>query len=371
MPENRLHRGPQAYATLRIFGPHLDPAEVTRLLGLGPTNSHRAGDPRPKGGAPYREGLWSLCTEGSLDSSDLDEHLRHLLERFEGASPQLRVLLAQSTLRGDVFCFLLRDRADGGPTISSGVQEALGHLGLPLALNIYGPFEDYTGRPATKIRSRQRRLLNAALRRPGMYGGELAIMGMLSDLAWTDRQEHALARFGELLVARSMWTSTGVVGAFERLAPTIDAQLAAASVFAEIARRLGWLEVDQTCDAATYWKIVNSAPGLVADRDLTLEDIEAAFGPASVRIGGSKSGAYGYTGPEERHTFLWFHAAVADPRVVCCRRDEQSFVDSVTFTPLGRSVRHSQPYPTDVLRGVPPPFEFAQWSLTEGETGST
>ena len=356
--EDEATSDPRSYATLRLFGPTLDPAEVTTLIGVRPTTSHRMGDRASAQAVPSRHGLWALSSSGLVDSADLDAHVRYVLERVEPAAAAIRDLLQNPDWFGDVFCYLLRDRDDGGPTISVGNHRLLSDLGLQLGLDIYGPYESDSGRPGREIRERQREIINASLRRPGMYGGQLVLMHALQDLAWSHRRERDLARFGENLVERSMWTSTGFVGAFERLIPAIDANAAAASVFADAARDFGWLVDDRGLDGGSYWRIVNGASALLRE-DVDLDGVVAALGQPTITIGGSRGGAVGFAGPERNQPFVWFHAADANRNVLCSRRGgSEPFVDSVVFTPLGESLRDPNPYPSELLRRVPPPFRL-------------
>lgn len=51
---------------LAIYGEELDPDEITRLLGVRPTVSHRRGDrPRPQSKHPFRLGAWFLECRGN------------------------------------------------------------------------------------------------------------------------------------------------------------------------------------------------------------------------------------------------------------------------------------------------------------------
>jgi hypothetical protein len=235
-----------------VFGPDLDPAEVSAFVGLEPTQCHRAGDARSGGAAPYREGLWALSTKGVVASPDLSEHLRYLVGWVSEIRARLAVVLQRAEHRGDVFCYLLREMGHGGPTVAPEVLSGFGELGLSLGLDIYGPFAPSgPGRSADEITARSRSRLNGALRRPGMYGGQVVLLEMLSDLAWADRREKELIRWGARLVERSMWTSTGVVGAFERLAPGLNSENGAATVFADITSSVGWLELDRQLDSPT------------------------------------------------------------------------------------------------------------------------
>jgi hypothetical protein len=346
-----------SHATLRVFGANLDPAEVSAFVGLEPTHSHRAGDARTGGAAPNREGLWALSTKGLVESPDLDEHLRYLVGRVSSVRESLEAVLRRANHRGDVFCYLLRETGHGGPTVAPEVMTGFGELGLSLGLDIYGPFNPSPRhRSVDEIWARSQSRLNAALRRPGMYGGQVVLVEMLLDLAWADRKEEELVRWGARLVERSMWTSTGVVGAFERLVPGLNAENGATSVFADIALSLHWLELDGDLAAPDYWRMRNDSERLIAGTDIAVEGIVELYGEPVISIGGSRGRALGYVDSSGNHPIIWFYESNADDSIACRRVGSSSFADDVLFTPSGLSLRDPETYPSEVLRGVPQPF---------------
>jgi hypothetical protein len=83
--------------------------------------------------------------------------------------------------------------------------------------------------------------LNSALRRPGMYGGESAILLLLDAIAFTDGAERPLAGARAALKSRGAALPTGVTGAVGRVLG-YRAEDVMASVYAEpllVAGRLG------------------------------------------------------------------------------------------------------------------------------------
>lgn len=64
--------------TLGIYGPELDPEEVSRVLGCSPTSAHRRGDPRRPPVPPWPQGAWLLVVEGKAPKGP-DELVRELL----------------------------------------------------------------------------------------------------------------------------------------------------------------------------------------------------------------------------------------------------------------------------------------------------
>jgi hypothetical protein len=77
--------------SLRIRHPHIDPAEITRNLGIEPQHTWRAGDPRrdPVGGeleGQYRESYWMgrVMTQPALasDQVGVESELLRVLARL-------------------------------------------------------------------------------------------------------------------------------------------------------------------------------------------------------------------------------------------------------------------------------------------------
>lgn len=127
--------------------------------------------------------------------------------------------------------------------------------------------------------------LNFALRRPGMYGGELAIRMLFDHLLFVEQRSQAWNEEMHALEERGAWAATGVQGAFDCLLPG-DHGYSVSSVYAEIARRLGWLVPDRVLDSASYASLRQTA-GVWAAQDRVWGDVVARFGPPSVLFGGT------------------------------------------------------------------------------------
>jgi hypothetical protein len=100
-----------AYASVRVFGDLLDPLDVTRALRLPPDRVYRNGEPRiarrrdglVHEGAPYQQGLWAMCSERWVGSTELDVHIRWLLDQLEPRAAELQRLL-EAGASGGIFC---------------------------------------------------------------------------------------------------------------------------------------------------------------------------------------------------------------------------------------------------------------------------
>ncbi|MFC9429597.1 hypothetical protein [Streptomyces sp. NPDC056987] len=61
--------------------------------------------------------------------------------------------------------------------------------------------------------------LNLTLRRPGMFGGEVAFQVLINHLLFVERQPEAWAELKQGWQERGLWTSTGPTGAFRAVFP--------------------------------------------------------------------------------------------------------------------------------------------------------
>ncbi|MES4902821.1 MULTISPECIES: hypothetical protein [unclassified Streptomyces] len=196
--------------------------------------------------------------------------------------------------------------------------------------------------------------LNLALRRPGMMGGELGLRLLLDHLLFVERREEAWAEERRAMEERGAWTATGVVGAFRSLLPG-DHGHETASVYAEFARRAGWLEADRVLDAEAY----ASMRGRIAEwvrQDRGWADVVAAFGPPSVLFGSTNplyGKTLGYLTARAEDPMVFFHlwngtapeAASSwppdydEPLLLAVRCGMERFADTFTFTPHGQALR--------------------------------
>src|SRR3954466_15301949 len=78
-------------ASLRIFGDDVDIGEITRMLGITPTYSHRKGEQRSSGASPWPHDMW--CFEPAVDEGQpLHVHLMELWDAIRLQIPYLRGL---------------------------------------------------------------------------------------------------------------------------------------------------------------------------------------------------------------------------------------------------------------------------------------
>lgn len=188
--------------------------------------------------------------------------------------------------------------------------------------------------------------LNEALRRPGMWGGETTIRLFLDAVTFADGLDEAWRQEQQALRDRGAFSALGVQGAVAALMPGYrDHGGVAASVYADLAWRHGWLVVDRALPDADLRRLRDD-PG----RDRNLDEVLAEFGPPSVWIGGNSprySKTLAYAGADRSRSLVCLHFAGVDdgqpgpPQLVAIRHGEGELRDSFTFTPTGAAYRNS------------------------------
>lgn len=122
-------------ASLRVFGPELDPERVSATLRCEPTRSWRRGDPHPKvKGRTSEMGMWQVDSGLGRDRP-LVEHLRAIL------AATTEDLAAWKQLSSEFECdlFLGGTVADLNSWIvlPHDVMKALGDRGVELVFDLY------------------------------------------------------------------------------------------------------------------------------------------------------------------------------------------------------------------------------------------
>lgn len=191
--------------------------------------------------------------------------------------------------------------------------------------------------------------LNNALRRPGMYGGELGLGYMLERVVYVtetgDRRTFTKA-FEDV----GAWSSIGVVGSVHELLPGAGVDVTA-SVYADYVHRQGWLVFDRVLAEEEYSELRGRLVEYCAADHVEAEVLEQ-FGQPSVRIGGTNprcESVLGYStsdGP-----IVWFYLwngsdpgepdrlPLYDEPVLLAARSGMPFGESFVFTPEGERRR--------------------------------
>lgn len=190
--------------------------------------------------------------------------------------------------------------------------------------------------------------LNLALRRPGMFGGELGIRMLLDHLLFVERRPEVWAEEQKGLEQRGAWSAIGARGAFDSLLPG-DHVDGMASVYAEVAHRQGWLTADRVLDAAAYASMRGSVREW-AGRDRVWGDVVAEYGPPSLLCGGTNplyGKVLGYLTEAPGEPMVSFHLWNGsdagswppdhpEPLLLAVRYGHTAFAGTFTFTPEGR-----------------------------------
>jgi hypothetical protein len=88
-PENRT------YAYFSLIEPDFDPAEITRRLGIEPSDSWRKGDPHPKIFGAYRKfSRWSLKSRLPA-SANLKDHVVDVLDQMDAKKESFCSVLSE------------------------------------------------------------------------------------------------------------------------------------------------------------------------------------------------------------------------------------------------------------------------------------
>jgi hypothetical protein len=128
--------------TFCLSGPDLDPDAVTARLGLLPDYSQRRGDERrhQRSGVVlgrYQKGLWAIGSLPRVDSKDINDHFRWVLERI---LPHREVILEFARGGESLFDVLWKSTylyAGTGPLIDAECLAGVAALGGGMGFDIY------------------------------------------------------------------------------------------------------------------------------------------------------------------------------------------------------------------------------------------
>jgi Domain of unknown function (DUF4279) len=120
-------------ATLRIFGNIPDLDEITRRLGVPPTNSHRLGDRRGPNSPPYKHDMWSY-TAPVAKTEHLHVHINTLWNTFREHRDYLLQLKHDLTV--DVFLGYRSNCDNAGVEVPHESLEMFKELQMPFGLSI-------------------------------------------------------------------------------------------------------------------------------------------------------------------------------------------------------------------------------------------
>jgi hypothetical protein len=118
---------PTTHVQLSMRSDALDPDEVTRTLGVSPTWAFRKGDEfRSQGRVRLRPwGVWAVSSEQRVDSPKLEDHIRYLLQLFEGKTESVRQIKSRAGFSVQVYLWHV---GYGAFSVSSDLLERICRL---------------------------------------------------------------------------------------------------------------------------------------------------------------------------------------------------------------------------------------------------
>jgi hypothetical protein len=123
---------------LQIVGQALNPEEVTRTLGLMPTQARRKGEPKVEGTTrKWTANMWAfeVLPQGRDDWSSLGDALATALSAFSPVRDKVRAYSATNQVY--LWCGHFTSSFDGGPTLSPDLLRSLADFGVQLVLDTY------------------------------------------------------------------------------------------------------------------------------------------------------------------------------------------------------------------------------------------
>lgn len=121
---------------LRIAGQNLDPDEVTKHLGIEPTQVRRRGERRSEN-STWTENMWAYEIIPSQQEAwqSLSDGLMTLLESMRPLYSQIHSYLPANSVY--LWCGHFTSSFDGGPALSPTLLRALSDFGVELVLDTY------------------------------------------------------------------------------------------------------------------------------------------------------------------------------------------------------------------------------------------
>ena len=124
-----------ARVSLRIFGPNLDPDEVTQLMGRAPSLSYKAGDrTSARVATPRKKGMWILNSEAD-PKKDITEHVAAVLQAVPSEQELWRRLADRFSV--DLYCVCEIDGPNSGFELPIDLVREIGSRHLSVQIDIY------------------------------------------------------------------------------------------------------------------------------------------------------------------------------------------------------------------------------------------
>jgi hypothetical protein len=112
-----LENPPSVSLYFRFYGESFDPDEITRRLGVHPTNKFRPGDPIAESSSARWPGYGWIIKVGPQKTFDIEDMLRDLRERADVSPTSVKQLCADFNLDLVIICGVGWEAGDSMPTM--------------------------------------------------------------------------------------------------------------------------------------------------------------------------------------------------------------------------------------------------------------
>ena len=128
----------ETYATFRAYHDFALPGVVSDKLRIVPTEDQTIGQVYEIQNVSRTIKLsgWFLCTDGNVNSFDLEKHLEWLTSQLNQVASQLQELKNEGW-RMDITCMWDSANGHGGPTLSPSTLNSLSNLGIEIWFDVY------------------------------------------------------------------------------------------------------------------------------------------------------------------------------------------------------------------------------------------
>lgn len=130
------------HASFTLYQDAEPPEFWTKYFGVSPSRAGAKGQPRlmPSGrlsSFPWRQGVWSLCSNEAVASDELTPHLRYLVERLALPRADLPELLRRTNARMRFFCYWDNETGDRVPDVPDNIRAMMEAMGGTVEIDEY------------------------------------------------------------------------------------------------------------------------------------------------------------------------------------------------------------------------------------------
>jgi len=140
-------------------------------------------------------------------------------------------------------------------------------------------------RSIEEVRTYFLNLFDHAAKRSSMYGGELFLHNCLNHLAFVDQTESILQREMQRLKDWGAYNACGATGAFKCATGISQPEMEVASLYAELAFRMGYLQLDRYLSPKEFQMCRQRIDRKFSERDWAVDEIKMEFGKPSWATG--------------------------------------------------------------------------------------